>query len=124
MSDGRASISSYQPEAVKNNDIIQANNIQSNWQYRKYLTENADSVRKVDLIESMNDVGFYRRYADAPKKDNGTPYLYNSFVNGQKPTGYSNSDLKDLYISREQLEARKVSPVITQEELLKIHKQR
>jgi hypothetical protein len=34
------------------------------------------------------------------------------------PTGYSSTDLKSLYLTREQLEARKVAQPITQYDLL------
>ena len=37
--------------------------------------------------------------------------------------GYQQSDLKYIYLSREQLDARKVAPAITQEELLKFASQ-
>jgi len=123
MSDGRTSIASWQPEAIRNNELLQANHIQSNSEYRQYLTKNADQIRKLDMMQTMNDVGYYKRYADTPGVD-GSPYLYKSYMDKTQHVGYSNSDLKDLYISREQLNARKVSPVITQEELLKTGKQR
>jgi hypothetical protein len=123
MSDGRTSIASYQPEAVRNEEIIKANSIKTNNNYRSYLKENADKIMQIDLLNSFNDVGFYKRYADTPKPDT-SPYLYKSYVDNSKPAGYSNSDLKDLYISREQLAARKVSPIITQEALMKAKTQR
>ena len=41
MSDGRSIISSYQPETVVNTELLHRNGIQTNWQYRKYLTENS-----------------------------------------------------------------------------------
>jgi len=46
------------------------------------------------------------------------PYLYESFMDNSKPFGSTNSDLKETYLSREQLQARKITPSITQEELL------
>ena len=50
---------------------------------------------------------------------NSTPFLFNSVVDNAKPFGYANSDLKEIYLSREQLNARKISPAITQEEIWK-----
>jgi hypothetical protein len=35
-----------------------------------------------------------------------------------QPFGYENSDLKNYYLTRQQLQARMVAPVITQNELL------
>lgn len=125
MMDGRAICASYQPEAVLNKHIIESNNIQSNWQYRKYLTKNAVSIMNQDFTDACNDAGYYKRYSDiAPinQKQDTTwfshPYLYESVVDTDKPKGYITSDLKDAYLSREQLNAKKISPVITQEQLI------
>lgn len=123
MSDGRTSIASWQPEAVRNNELLKSNDIKSNNAYRNFLTKNGNQIMKLDFMSSLNDVGFYKRYADQPKHD-VSPYLYKSYLDDSQPDGYSNSDLKDLYVSREQLQARKVSPIITQYELLKDKKQR
>jgi hypothetical protein len=117
MSDGRAIVASYQPEAVANNALIDRFGIKSNWEYRKFLTENSALITKHNYIESGNDIGYYKRYADSATQ--GPPYSYRSYLEKNKPVGYSNSDLKDLYISREQLESRKTPAVITQDDLLK-----
>lgn len=125
MSDGRAITASYQPEAVVNNQIIKQNNIQSNWAYRKYLTENSKQIMEFNFREASNDAGYYKRFTDTPLNgsdkmlDNTTPYMFNSFLDNSKPFGYADSDLKNLYLSREQLNARKISPVITQEEIIR-----
>ena len=125
MSDGRSITASYQPEAVINNELIKQNNIVSNWQYRKYLTENSKHIMEVNFREASNDAGYYKRYTGTPLDnsekmyDNTSPYLFDSFLDNSKPFGYASSDLKNLYLSREQLNSRKISPVITQEEILK-----
>jgi hypothetical protein len=125
MSDGRSITASYQPEAVINNELIKQNNIVSNWQYRKYLTENSKYIMEVNFREASNDAGYYKRYTGTPLNnseklfDNTSPYLFDSFLDNSKPFGYASSDLKNLYLSREQLNSRKISPVITQEEILK-----
>lgn len=117
MSDGRAITASYQPEAVANEFIIKNNNITSNWQYRQFLTKNAKQIIEQNSRESTNDSGYYIRYNDL--NNYSTPYLYDSQTENAKPFGYSSSDLKDLYLSKEQLNAKKISPVMTQEELIK-----
>jgi hypothetical protein len=125
MSDGRSITASYQPEAVVNNELIKQNNIQSNWQYRKYLTENSKQIMEVNFREASNDAGYFKRYAGTPINsvdkmyDNTTPYTFDSFLDNNKPFGYSSSDLKNMYLSREQLNARKISPVITQDEIIR-----
>jgi hypothetical protein len=119
MKDGRSITASWQPEAVLNNKIIQDNNIKSNWQYRKFLTNNAVKIIKHNTIDSLNDVGYYKRHTDAPEHSKvNTPYLYQSYLDTTKPIGYVDTDLKQNYLTREQLNSRKVSPAITQEQLL------
>ena len=56
MNDGRAVLASWQPGAVVNEKLLQENSIQSNWQYRRYLTDNSLSIRKNLLHDAMNDV--------------------------------------------------------------------
>ena len=126
MSDGRSITATWQPESTINADLIDRNNIQSNWQYRRFLTENAKSIMEYNFTESSNDIGYYKRPIDVPSIQTNTistpyksPYMYSSVIDESKPQGYIHSDLKDMYFSREQLESRKFSPVITQESLLK-----
>jgi hypothetical protein len=125
MSDGRSITTTWQPEAVINDDLIQSNNLRSNWQYRKYLINNAKDIMEYNFRESSNDVGYYKRPIDLPNMQSnkvtnmyGTPYNFNSVLDNTKPFGYQTSDLKEMYLSREQLDARKISPVITQSDLI------
>jgi len=122
MSDGRAIIASDQPEAVLNNVILKESGVQSNWEYRRYLTNSAKDIMRYNYREAANDVGYFRRYDDTPSHYS-VPFNYPSFISQEKPTGYQSSDLKHAYLSREQLEAMKVSPVITQEQLLNLGKE-
>ena len=52
MSDGRALIASWQPEEVENQLLLQSSGIQSNWEYRKYLTHNAKSNMRTNFTEA------------------------------------------------------------------------
>ena len=45
--------------------------------------------------------------------------MFKSFNDQSKPNGYQDSDLKQMYLTREQLNSKKVSPVVTQEQLLR-----
>jgi hypothetical protein len=126
MNDGRSITASWQPESIINEDLIESNDITSNWEYRKYLTENAKKVMEFNFRESSNDIGYYRRAIDLPSIQKNTisgditntPYQYASISDNTRPSGYTPSDLKDIYMSREQLDSRKVSPAITQYQLL------
>ena len=121
MSDGRAVVASHQPEAILNANLISQNNITSNWQYRQYLTNNSTEVARQNFREASNDVGYFERFLpnELGNNDpmNSVPFTYSSYLENDKPQGYANSDLKDMYLSREQLNARKYAPAITQEQL-------
>jgi len=121
MMDGRSIVASDQPEAVLNTQLLKETGIQSNWQYRQYLTNSARDIMKFNYRESSNDVGYFKRYQDAPGSYS-VPFLYPSFISQDKPAGYQNSDLKQVYLTREQLESRKVAPTITQEQILSLGK--
>ena len=125
MSDGRSVTATWQPESSINADLIQRNGIQSNWQYRKYLTENAKEIMEYNFRESSSDVGYYKRPIDIPSMQSNevsgisSPYNYKDVHDKQRPLGYRDTDLKQAYLTREQLASRQISPVITQDQLLR-----
>lgn len=119
MMDGRTITSSWQPEAVLNSELLKAINVETNWQYRQYMIKNANDIMKYNCIQSATDAGYLKRYADLENNSYSSPYISQSFVDDNKPTGYQSSDLKELYLTREQLQARMIAPEITQEELIK-----
>lgn len=118
MSDGRVIVASWQPESVVNDNLVKMAGVTSNWQYRQYLTHNANIIMRQDMAETMNDIGYIARYAEAPKTPYTPPYTYKSYLDKTNVYGYEQSDLKDLYFSKEELNARKVSPAITQDQLI------
>lgn len=118
MADGRVISASWQPEAVVNNNLVNMAGVTSNWQYRQYLTHYADDIIRQNLAKTMNDIGYVARYTQAPKTPYTAPYTYKSYLDKTNAPGYEPSDLKDLYFSREELNARKVAPAITQEQLI------
>ena len=54
MTDGR-NYAQWQPGAVVNKTLREENGIKSNWQYRKYLQENADQVIEYDQRMACNE---------------------------------------------------------------------
>jgi hypothetical protein len=119
MKDGR-NYANWQPGGALNEQIRKENKIHSNWAYRQYLTENADNIAKMNQIAACDDCGSCpAKYGNPAQVNNNTPFLYKSCSDKSQPYGYENSDLKNLYLSDVQLEARMVTPVITQEQLLR-----
>lgn len=118
MSDARSTIASWQQESVLNNDLLKSSGVSNNWEYRKYLINNAQHIMEKNFRETCNDVGYYKRIAN-PDIENteyvfGTPKTYKSIHDDNNIKGNYDNDLKNLYLSREQLESKRISPSITQ----------
>jgi hypothetical protein len=103
MSDGRAVMAAYQPESIQNDILVKESGVKSNWEYRQYLTNNAVKLMGRNFEESANDIGFI------DQRNAG-------FV--QRPIFQNDSDLKQLYLSREDLATRFEPRVLTQEEMM------
>ena len=108
MSDGRDNRSWF-PEAVVDNNIKKSANITSNWEYRKYLTANADKVMTINMRNAVmqnptDDITKQKDLSRAPQLFNGLDDM-----NSIRP-GVFGSDLKSAYLSRTQLQAKVVAP--------------
>ena len=117
MQDGRT-YSSYQPEAVVNQRIQEVNNINSNWKYRQFLTQNANQIMQFNTTEACYTLGLNPHVTTDATPSSNVPFLYKSTFDTSTPGfGYPTSDLKNPYLSRQQLEARMISPSITMNEV-------
>ena len=118
MDDGR-NYATWQPGAVINEQIRKDADIKTNWSYRNYLTQNADSIIRTNQLEACNECcSCPAKYGDNQPISN-TPFLYKSCTDSSQPFGYENSDLKNLYLSSYQLQCRMVAPILTQDQYLK-----
>jgi len=118
MNDGRSVVASWQPGALVNDMLLKQNGIQSNWQYRKYLMSQSQTIRENLLNDALNDIGYSVRYEMNPKHE--TPKFYGSYTEPVSHRLADSSDLKDEYLTREQLSARRVVPSMTQDEMIRI----
>ncbi len=109
MSDGR-NYASWKPDAQVNNELRHANGIKSNWEYRKYLQNNADKIIEYNQVEACNGCSScpVNAYNASSISDIKPPVLYKS----------CNSDMKSLYLTEYELQSRMKTPVLTQEQLL------
>ena len=114
MADGRAVVSSWQPESAFNDKLIHSNKIKSNWMYRNYLVKNGRKIMELNFRDTCNDTGFFIPPLEigASRNSNTGPHTFSSYQDSNKPIGYQDSDLKQMYLSREQLNAKKVAPVM------------
>ena len=121
MNDGRAVNAAWQPGAFVDEAIRKDNNITSNWQYRRYLTKHAEEIKSHNFKQACNDTGYYVRNEHKPydrSQSFRTPHMYSSVHHPAQHFGATASDIKDLYLTKEQLQERQVVPSITQAELL------
>jgi len=112
MADGR-NYASWQPDAVINERIQKNEGINNNWNYRQYLQKHGLQIMKYNNEESCYELGLNSHYNTNNTPSSNVPYTFKSTFDTSTPGyGYCNSDLKNPYISREQLNARLISPSI------------
>ncbi len=112
MSDGRL-WSQWQPSAVVNERIQRQEGIQNNWSYRQYLQHNGLQIMNYNSMEACYDLGLDPHVKSDRTPSDNVPYKFKNTFDTSKPGfGYCNSDLKNPYLTREQLNARLISPSI------------
>jgi hypothetical protein len=103
----------WQPDAVVNQKIHTDSNISSNWKYRQYMQKNASHIMKYNTMESIYSSGNNPYTINNTEPTNKTPYLYTSLQNTSSPAyGLRNSDLKQDYMTKENMRFRMVAPTI------------
>lgn len=118
MQDGR-NYATWQPGAVINDNIRKQAGITQNWQYRKYLIDNADKIIKENQMSACDNCGDCKINANDKTDYPKTPFIYTAANEKTQPYGYETSDLKNLYLSKHELQSRQVTPVYTQEQMIK-----
>jgi hypothetical protein len=112
MLDGRI-YTSWQPTAYVNNQIKQKAGIETNWEYRKYLHKHASDIMKYNSFSYCNELGLPTHVSNDKTVSPNVPFMFQSIHDESKPNyGYSESKLKNPYLTRQQLQARLISPAI------------
>jgi len=112
MADGR-NWAQWQPDAVVNNRIQQKEGITNNWSYRQYLQQNGLQIMNYNTTEACYELGLDPHIQTGKTPSDNVPYTFKSSFDTSRPGfGYCNSDLKNPYLSREQLNSRLISPSI------------
>jgi hypothetical protein len=101
MSDGR-NFSNLLPDEVINDSIKRDAGITSNWDYRRYLQNNASHIIRQNSQSAIASTGLIENPL------NNVPVDFF----GQNHIFEPHSDLKTQYMSREQLNSRLIAPVI------------
>ena len=108
MNDGR-NIKTNINDTYYENVLKSRLNITTNTDYRKYLQTNADQIILNNQLVACNQCG-YNLNTNKSMNLNNNPYIFNSVLATEQPYGYENSDLKNIYLSKQQLNASKKIP--------------
>jgi hypothetical protein len=108
MEDSRL-FTDYNSNAVLNKSMRDLNKIKSNEDYRKYLTNNAQSIinQNLETATFENNCNVMMKL-DSENKNH--PHLYHTTLDKKNPIGYEESNLKNMYLSRQELNIKKMSP--------------
>ena len=109
MSDSRQ-FTNFDPNCEANNKLKKSLNLQTNYDYRQYLIKNGTSIiqnnNKSALLTNINSsIG-------NGSLNNHNKYIFNNVFDNNRPFGYEGSDLKNIYLSRQQLQARMDAPFV------------
>lgn len=122
MSDGRNFVN-WNPACQINDRMRRNYGIKSNYEYRQFLMSNADRIIRQNQISACNQCGVCEREFARPSPEEEYMeqrkpqyYLYDSCRQQQAPYGYEHSDLKSLYLSRQQLQSQYNAPIMSQAE--------
>jgi|TARA_B110000967_G_C18729510_1_gene481874 hypothetical protein len=108
MSDGRH-FTKFDPSCESNDVLKKKLDLKSNYEYRQYLINNGDSLI-INNRESCFNLNKNNKINGSQAVNN--KYLFNGVNDKTKPFGYEGSDLKNLYLTRQQLESKFHSTVI------------
>jgi hypothetical protein len=112
MADGRL-WSQWNPDAAVNQRIQAKEGIQSNWQYRQFLQRNGNQIMNYNTQEACYTLGLDPHTNTGTTPSDNVPYTFKGTFDTSKPGfGYCNSDLKNPYLSSEQLNSRLIAPSI------------
>jgi hypothetical protein len=112
MADGRL-WSQWQASAVVNERIQVKEGIQSNWGYRQYLQHHGLQIMNYNTMEYCYTLGLDPHTKSDRTPSENVPYTFKGVFDTSKPGyGYCNSDLKNPYLTSEQLNARLIAPSI------------
>ena len=117
MSDGR-NFSTLKAMRQENTEISETLNMKSNYDYRQYLIKNASQIMKKNQLSACDNCCHCETIVDnIPRHQK---YFYRSCTDLNKPYGYQDSDLKNIYLTKEQLNNTMKAPIVTQEKLLQM----
>ena len=102
LSDGRL-FTDYNTESNMNQNLKQTNNIKNNTDYRRFLVQNTNTIKK----NNFNKMILENRSQTRSVPSYGSPHLFQGVDDTSIPFGYESSFPKNLYLSRQQIDDKK-----------------
>ena len=96
--------------------------IKNNYEYRQYLINNGHTLMENNTIKACDENSECVKRSN--ELNNTNKYLFKSISDNYTPYGYQDSNLKQLYLKKSALQNKFVSPIVTQDELLRLQSQR
>jgi len=103
LSDGRL-FTNYTSDAIVSESIKKENGITSNEEYRRYLVRNTEAIMKFNYDDMAHE---NKTPYEHNQFDYGQPHLYKSIQEDTKPYGYEDTTVKQMYLTRQQLDDKK-----------------
>ena len=126
MADGRSLISSWNPESVidkmykeqHQSELVDMAPLNPNWAYRRHMQKHGYHLMGQNFRETANDTGsavplLNQKDIDLQNNSRNVPYRFTSLMDPALPPGMVDSNLKSLYLTREQLASIRSAPVIS-----------
>jgi len=109
MSDARL-FTKLDPNCEANDKLKRFLRIENNYDYRQYLIKNGNSIinkNRMACFMTNNNVK-----VGSEELINHNKYTFKDVNDNNQPFGYETSDLKNLYLTRQQLDSKKQAPII------------
>ncbi len=91
--------------------------IDNNYNYRQWLINNGTFITQTNKLNAYNNANVTNNFGNLFQKTD--KYIFSGANDSKKPFGYETSDLKEIYLSKQQLNERLSAPMMTQYDLLK-----
>lgn len=106
MSDGRVF-----NNLADDSNLIEEQKFSNSKDYKKFILENSDKIINDSCNFMMNNSGVISKNKTTSYNGN-VPFVFSSNTDENKPAGYVESDLKNAYLSREQLQSKLSAPKV------------
>ena len=117
MADGR-NYATWVPACAMNEQIQEKNKITTNYDYRQYLINNALKLIQYNATSACDQCSACLGLFNKTPLSSTQKHIYLSHSDKSAPFGYENSDLKNLYLTKRELQSRQIAPILTQAQYL------